>query len=267
MVALLLVAALAVAHAGCGAARAPSPPSSSAGTQEYETTATVLARSGGRPELCLGAIATSYPPQCGGPIVIGWDWDAVDGEESANGVRWTEATVRGRYDGKAFTLTAPPMAPRPTGRPAPEPDFSPACDNPTGDPSATGATWGESGVNYHQSLVAIWVSDPAGPWDGPFVGSFVVRPGAAAEVTELVRRSYRGLLCVVERDQPTMHELTRIQTRVPEVLDHVLSVSSDHRRGVVQAHVIVADEQARRAVDDAFGPGTVELIGALTPVP
>jgi hypothetical protein len=267
MVALLL--ALGLVLTGCGTESTPRAPVSSGQAQEYEATGTVLQKVTGRPELCLGAIALSYPPQCGGPVVVGWDWDAIEGEESANGVRWVEAAVRGRYDaaGKAFTLTAPPTRPRPrpAGAPSREPDFSPACDTPTGDPSVTTASWGE-GVTHHRELVAIWVSDPSGPWDGPFVASFVVRPGAAAEVTALVRGQFGGMLCVVERDQPTMQELRSIQDRVPEVLDDIMSVSSDHRRGVVRAEVIVADEEARRRVDEAFGPGKVVLTGALTPV-
>lgn len=30
------------------------------------------------PILCLGNIATSNPPQCGGVSLIGWDWDLIE---------------------------------------------------------------------------------------------------------------------------------------------------------------------------------------------
>ncbi|WP_205323625.1 hypothetical protein [Glycomyces sp. YM15] len=58
-------------------------------------------------ELC-GAVAESYPPQCGGLPVSGWDWDAVEHEE-AQGVRWGSYLVTGTFDGKAFVLTEDPV--------------------------------------------------------------------------------------------------------------------------------------------------------------
>ena len=59
----------------------------------------------GVPMLCT-MMLTSYPPQCGGPEVIGWDWSAVD-HEAANGVRWTESglAMRVTYDGVHHTMT------------------------------------------------------------------------------------------------------------------------------------------------------------------
>lgn len=57
----------------------------------------------GTPMLCM-MVLTSYPPQCGGPEVIGWNWDAVDHEE-ANGVRWSDSiALRITYDGPANTV-------------------------------------------------------------------------------------------------------------------------------------------------------------------
>ena len=49
---------------------------------------TVLQIEGQTPQLCLGAVAESYPPQCGGPEILEWDWDAVDLEETASDVTW-----------------------------------------------------------------------------------------------------------------------------------------------------------------------------------
>ncbi|MGH2759488.1 MAG: hypothetical protein ACRDKJ_07970, partial [Actinomycetota bacterium] len=83
------------------------------GGQRYGATGTILEAPGHGPELCLGAVAESYPPQCGGPPIVGWDWNDVDGEESAGGTTWTIAYVEGTYDGERFTLTGPPRAPRP----------------------------------------------------------------------------------------------------------------------------------------------------------
>lgn len=52
---------------------------------------TTLIDSGDGPKLCLGVVADSLPPQCGGPIVDGLDM--VGWTEEAQSVRWGERTV------------------------------------------------------------------------------------------------------------------------------------------------------------------------------
>jgi hypothetical protein len=79
--------------------------------ERYDATATVLERPGDLPELCEGAIAESYPPQCSGKPIVGWDWDDVDGEESASGTTWGVYRVVGTWDGERLTLTEKPTAP------------------------------------------------------------------------------------------------------------------------------------------------------------
>lgn len=79
-------------------------------------------------QLCLGAVAESYPPQCSGPEVVGWDWEAVDLEETASGVTWGTYAVTGTWDGTALTITEPPVPlalydPMPTD---PDPRLDPA---------------------------------------------------------------------------------------------------------------------------------------------
>ncbi|THV37008.1 hypothetical protein [Glycomyces buryatensis] len=59
-------------------------------------------------ELC-GVVAESYPPQCQGLPITGWDWEAVEHEE-AEGVRWGSYIVTGTFDGKAFDITEDPVA-------------------------------------------------------------------------------------------------------------------------------------------------------------
>lgn len=64
----------------------------------------------GTPMLCLN-VATSYPPQCGGPAIVGWDWSAVPHEE-ASSVRWADGVaLRVTYDAEAFAITPiePPL--------------------------------------------------------------------------------------------------------------------------------------------------------------
>ena len=60
----------------------------------------------GTPELCLGPIAESYPPQCGGPALVGWDWaDHKDTFEQQGDVRWGTYLVTGTWDGTSMTAT------------------------------------------------------------------------------------------------------------------------------------------------------------------
>jgi hypothetical protein len=64
---------------------------------------------GGEVELCLGAIAESYPPQCGGVPIENWSWDGIDGSETSGDVTWGSYAVQGTYDGESFTVTQPPI--------------------------------------------------------------------------------------------------------------------------------------------------------------
>lgn len=60
-----------------------------------------------RPELCLGPIAESYPPQCGGPPIRGWSWADYEGHYDQVGrVRWGEFVVDGHFDGDEYVVTS-----------------------------------------------------------------------------------------------------------------------------------------------------------------
>lgn len=111
----LLAASAMLVLAGCagqGGAGGGTPaewvPDVPALPAEVTGVGTVL-ESDGAPMLCLGPIAASYPPQCSGPTVVGWDWAAVDGEETASGVTWGAYAVWGDWDGAMFTVTREPI--------------------------------------------------------------------------------------------------------------------------------------------------------------
>lgn len=109
------VLALAACGQGAGDSQEPgggAPPgegtTGAAGSVVYRGALTVLQDAEGEaPELC-GAVAESYPPQCGGLPVSGWDWDAVEHEE-ASGVRWGSYLVTGSFDGESLVLTEDPV--------------------------------------------------------------------------------------------------------------------------------------------------------------
>ncbi|HTE70326.1 MAG TPA: hypothetical protein VK942_16470, partial [Actinomycetes bacterium] len=91
---LLLVSACAERDPDAGAPRqAAQRPE-----QRYETTATVLESRDHGPELCLGVVANSLPPQCRGLPIPNWRWDQVDGQESHGGATWGEYHLVGTYD-------------------------------------------------------------------------------------------------------------------------------------------------------------------------
>lgn len=112
-IALALTAALLVL-AGCGSdggttvvtdppppAAPTSIPAAPGGVWTYNI-ATVMDT--GSPELCLGPVAESYPPQCSGLPISGWDWADHKGTyEESQGTRWGSYAVGGTWDGETFT--------------------------------------------------------------------------------------------------------------------------------------------------------------------
>lgn len=147
-----LGAASVVILAGCAT---PSGPGGSAGSPDAPPTAPlgsvwpaspsgeVIAQGtvldvDGDAELCLGAVAESYPPQCSGLPLTNWTWEGVDGSESSGDTTWGAYAVQGTYDGEAFTVTQPPVMLALYDPMAPE--------DPTG---------GEPGAGDEQTLQAI----------------------------------------------------------------------------------------------------------------
>ncbi|MDQ2697611.1 MAG: hypothetical protein M3Y46_02355, partial [Actinomycetota bacterium] len=80
----IAAAVVLVAVAGCASAGPSGTPSQAPlgsvspvpPEGEVRAVGTVL-DAGGDPQLCLGAIAESYPPQCSGIPLEGWTWDGV----------------------------------------------------------------------------------------------------------------------------------------------------------------------------------------------
>lgn len=104
---VLLLAGCATSSAGSGSGAVvwdtPSPPAGKVSAQ-----GTVMDVDG-TVELCLGAIAESYPPQCSGIPVEGWSWDGIEGWETSGDVTWGAYAVRGTYDGSTFAVTGDPV--------------------------------------------------------------------------------------------------------------------------------------------------------------
>jgi len=111
----ILLAALALLTlAACGSDRGATAtdPAGSSGDSAMPADGPVRTRNlatvmdTGEPELCLGAVAESYPPQCGGLPMAGWDWKDYEGVFDREGdIRWGMFAVTGTFDGITFTVT------------------------------------------------------------------------------------------------------------------------------------------------------------------
>jgi hypothetical protein len=106
-------ASVLLALSGCAAGTTVggTPTDDAGGTAQPDVTTqlvgqgTVIQVGDADPELCLGPIAESNPPQCGGPTLIGWDWASVDQAETVSGVTWGTYAVFGTWDGTSLTTT------------------------------------------------------------------------------------------------------------------------------------------------------------------
>ncbi|MGX5680223.1 hypothetical protein [Schumannella luteola] len=143
---------------------------------------TVIQVGDAAPQFCLGAIAESYPPQCSGPELIGWDWDTVDGEESAGDVTWGTYAVTGQWDGTSLFVGSAIMLALYDPLPVPDPALDPANAGTTADerlveiqstindeaPMEVLSTWIENGylfvrVLFDDGSVQAWADDAYGP--------------------------------------------------------------------------------------------------------
>lgn len=271
--------------AGSGTA-VPEPPLVVEG-DVVEGVGTVLESPEHGPQLCF-SMAESLPPQCGGPDVVGWDWDEVP-HESAQGVRWTGAvTVVGRWEGGRLVLTEPPAEPTapPTGAQPPEDEFSSPCPEPDGGwrPVDPARATEESMAQVQAALGG----DPefAGLWiDQDHLGDgrtseelereandpqrYVLNVRTTGELEayeERVREVWGGALCVSPAEH-SLAELEAVAEQVPDVVPEDLLVGwgPDVRANRVEVGVVVATEDVQRELHQRFGPGVVALRGALQP--
>jgi len=70
---------------------------------------TVLQTGEASPRFCLGGVRESYPPQCTGPELVGWDWALAEQTETASDVTWGTYAVTGTWDGTFFSPTMVPI--------------------------------------------------------------------------------------------------------------------------------------------------------------
>lgn len=290
-----VAAGAALLLAGCATAQDPVGASSTDASPDAAllTTgapATVL-DSGDGAELCLGGVAESLPPQCGGSSLVGWDWGTWDGHfDSASGTRWGEFVVVGTYDAEADAFTPTDVVPAseyaaPEDPADPTRDFATACAEPEDgwqvlDASRTTEQTMQDLVEAAQALPGysgLWVDQSLNPAaDEPLddveermndplftIVNVAVVDGADDAEAEL-REVWGGMLCVTDGARAES-DLEELRASLHDSVPGIQMSSFDAVRGVVEVSVTYDDGSLQRRLDADHGTGVVEVTSLLTP--
>lgn len=118
---------------GSSSSGPPKPTEIPAADGPVRTRSLATVMDAGGPELCLGPVAESYPPQCGGPPIANWDWSAGYTHQAFDrqgDIRWGQFAVTGTFDGSSFEVTdAIPAALYDVPAEEPAPGAAPARDH------------------------------------------------------------------------------------------------------------------------------------------
>jgi hypothetical protein len=214
---------------------------------------------GDGPELCLGAVAESYPPQCGGPALTDFEWGGV-GFEEASGVRWGQYALTGTYDGTAFTVTDAIPAALYDVMAEPEQDpLAAACDDATttdttrATPEDMDATL--AAASALPTYATAWLT-------GNTINVAVTEDAEGAEAE--LRKTWGGMLCVttVERTEADLNEVNQeLQVELGEQLLTSGSFAPDS----LDAQVVFDDGSIQDWADASYGEGLVRISSALIP--
>ncbi|SDT68519.1 hypothetical protein [Jiangella sp. DSM 45060] len=272
---ILAAPVAALLLAACGDEEAPrsaSPsdePSSTNPGQLYTGVFTVLEGWGHGPQLCSG-VRESFPPQCGGPDIAGWNWDEAPDAESADGVTWGFYSVTGTWDGTRFTLTEPPLAGTATSPVAPDAsefDFSPPCEPPAGGWVVVDAATADEAGRAAAEDYAYAQPDFAGTWIDSLARPNILTFSFTGDL-ETHEAALRGLwggpLCVTGAER-SMQELIAIQDEIVAAGPGVPATALDLVSGEVTLDVFVEDGQ-QAELDERYGEGVVRVSAALRPV-
>lgn len=273
---LAAVALCAIALAGCGSGDTV-PPGSAAASVEVVGQGAVMKQSPTSDiELCIGAMLTSYPPQCGGPKLLGeFSWDDVESEQ-ASGVRWTNQWYYavGYYDAEAdtFTLTRPLSSEPPEGyveRQVEEPEFPQLCDDPYegGDPDFSDDLVAQELLQQElESLdgyIGSWVSDGHNEFN-------VLVTGDPEAVRAELREIWPGGLCVERRDGATYRDIASAQDALSDHFQELGITGTGGGPGELNVEVIIADpvtvERIHEIVSDWLRPEQVRVTGVFRPL-
>ena len=216
--------------------------------------------SGEGPEMCLGAAAESYPPQCGGPAVADFEWGDV-GAEEAGGVTWGSYALTGTYDGTTFTVTDAIPAALYDAMAEPETGaLEPACDDATTTdtkkvtPQDLDATL--AAASALPTYATAWLS-------GGTINVAVTEDAAGAEAE--LRKTWGGMLCVTTVEK-TDADLNQVNQELQAALGEQLLTSGSFAPDSLDAQVVFDDGSIQQWADATWGEGLVRVSSALEPV-
>jgi hypothetical protein len=214
---------------------------------------------GNGPELCLGAVAESYPPQCGGPALADFDWGDV-GSEEASGVRWGSYALTGTFDGSTFTVTdAIPAALYDTMAAPEEEPLAAACDDPTTTDTAKATPEDLDATLAAASALPTYAS----AWlTGDTINVAVTEDAEGAEAE--LRRTWGGMLCVTTVER-TDADLNEVNQELQAALGDQLLTSGSTSPDSLDAHVVYDDGSIQEWADATYGDGLVRVSSALVP--
>lgn len=112
---------------GCDGAYDSSP---TEGPRSWSWTGTAI-DDAGTPHACIGLIAASFPPQCNGWSLSGFDWSDVESPQTHGNTTWAEVELVGHPDDGGFVLDQPAKSQ------ARFPATSPACEMVLGHGNGT----------------------------------------------------------------------------------------------------------------------------------
>ena len=234
-----------------GGAPAPVP----AGAVTTQGLVTVLDPGTG-PQLCLGAIAESFPPQCSGLPLEGFDFGDV-GAETAGDVTWGSYAVTGTFDGTTFTATdsTPAALYDPVAMP-PEETPGAACESPgTTDPALASPEAMDATLAAASALPGY-----ATTWLTGNTINVAVREDAAGAEAKL-RETWGGPLCVTTAER-TDAELNTISQELQGALPTLLTCGS-MAADSIDAQVVFDDGSIQAWADETYGDGLVTVTSAL----
>lgn len=297
---LLALAGAFALTAGCGTVAASGQPN--AGSEptptrtlppmptEIPAAATLVRNRGavtvlqgdGAPVLCLGGVRESLPPQCDGPVLVGWDWSEYPGTyEEASGVRWGEYQVFGHFDGEKFTVKDASVtvkypeamasyASRRPPCPAPDGGWRPIDESKATSDSLSAAL--ETAAQLPGYAEAWWSPErnlALGTGDAAEVDVLSVRVTEDLEGAESeLRKTWGGALCVAEATH-SLAELEVIRQQVtdlPGLLTAGVSQDSGISAVEVEVTAIYDDGTLQDWADAAYGPDVVYISSALVPM-
>lgn len=256
----------------------PAAAPSTTAPPRYTATATVLESTDHGPQLCFG-VEDSYPPQCGGPDVVGWDWDDVEGAESAGGTTWGTYTLVGTWDGAALTLTEPPRAPEPPTDPGAADRFRSPCPVPEGgwqvvDPATATDEALDRAVEHARSqpdVGGVWLDQSMNPAtseegmnDPTRLVLNVTFTGDLERHEAELRERWGGALCVSGAERSAA-ELARVRAEAEAAAGDLVWSSTDEVTGTVELGVVV-DDGLQARFDERYGAGVVVVRPQLRPV-